>query len=232
MLVAAVAARGTNATTCSPPDGSWTEILNQARSTSGRLFVYRKQAGASEPGSYTFTISTANTHAVGLLALAGVDVSTPVDVSASAQGASSVTHTCPDTVPTTTADCLALRIAITAAGTLPLSWTWPAPATEQIDVNSVGTGAGGVTIASEPVATPSAPGTRNATCAQALTPATATIVMRPAATVSLSGTVMASSSLAAALSSGSERWEMTAGTRWPPGTGSRWSSSQGDRWNY
>lgn len=231
VLFAAVAGRGSNTMTCSPPDGAWTEILNQARSTSGRLFVYRKQAGASEPGSYTFTLSTASTHAVGLLALSGVDPVTPVEVSASAQGASSVTHTCPDTTASTVAGCLVLRVAVSAAGVLPLSWTWPAPATEQIDTISVGTGAGGVSIASEPLAAPGAPGTRNATCAQALVPATATVVMRPAVTVSLMGAVSASSALLAALTRGSKRWEPVTGSRWAPGTGQRWDPSTGDRWN-
>lgn len=177
VLIVAVAGRGTNTITCTPAAG-FVEILNQARSTSGKLFVYRKVATASEPASYAFTLSTSSTHAAGALALTGVDTANIVNASASAQGASSVTHTCPS-VTTTAANTLAIRVAISAALALPLNWTWPSPAVERVDATGVGTGVGGVSIATEPFATAGASGTRDATCAQAVVPATATIALTP-----------------------------------------------------
>lgn len=188
-LIAVVAGRGSGTMTCIQPAG-WTEILNQPRSTSGRLFVYRKLA-AGEPGSYTFTLSQSSTQVMGMVSLPGVDKAAPVNASQSAQGASSVSHVCP-AVTTTVGDALLLRITMSAASVLPLSWTWPAQATEVIDRNFAGTGAGGIAVAIEPLAAPGDSGTRTATCAQALVPATATIALTPTGPVGTLGYTAAS----------------------------------------
>lgn len=170
-----VAVRGTNATTCTPPAG-FTQVLAQARGTSGVLFGYTKTADAGDvaAANYTFTISTSSTHAGISLATVG---GTVVDVVGSASGASSTTNTCP-AVTTTAANTLLVRTAMSAVGTLPLSWVWDAPAVEANEALSVGTGAGGISVATEPQANLGLGVIRSATAAQAVAPATATIAFR------------------------------------------------------
>jgi hypothetical protein len=182
VMYAAIADRGTNADTITPP-GGWTLVLEQVRGSVGKLGVYRKVAGASEPASYTFTCSANSTNAGAIVALTGASQITPEDVAAVGVTATVATglHTTPS-VTTASAGAMVLRIVTTAVGTLPLSWTWPGAQTEVVDFNSVATGAGGISIASEIDANPGAAGAVDATFAQSssTTYAAVTVAVRPA----------------------------------------------------
>jgi hypothetical protein len=72
--------------TITPPSG-WTHIHTSSVGDH-QVAVYRKVAGASEPGSYTWGISSSTTFILHCLTYRGVDSSTPVDDEATAGSAS------------------------------------------------------------------------------------------------------------------------------------------------
>lgn len=175
-LIAAVADRGTNTDTVTPPSG-WASLTSQARGSVGVLSVFTKVA-AGEPASYDFTCSASSTNAGTIIAVSGANT-TPDAVAGGAGTVATGLHTTP-AVTTDVDNCLLLRIVATAVGTLPLSWTWTI--NEIVDFNSVGTGAGGISAATETLATAGASGTRDATFAQSssTTYAAVTVALAPA----------------------------------------------------
>ena len=75
-----VAAIFTNSTvTITPPDASWSTVLNTVNSTLARQIIFMKIATASEPASYTFTFSSSIRAAGGIAAYAGVNTATPLN---------------------------------------------------------------------------------------------------------------------------------------------------------
>jgi len=104
LLVAIMSTDG-GALTLGAPDG-WTAITNNIGTTHTSRSWY-KIAGASEPTSYTFTVSASESIVCGILRISGHDSSNPIDVSGTATGTSNA-PTSPD-VTTTVADTLVLR---------------------------------------------------------------------------------------------------------------------------
>lgn len=177
VMLAQIAGRGSGTMTCTPPAG-WVEVLNQTRSTGGRLFVYRKVASA-EAASYDFTLSGASSHAGAILSFSGVNTTTPVDVFASAEGAASTDHVCPS-VTTTVPNAVLVMCAMTAVLTAGGSYTWPAGTSEAYDTEVVSSGSGYESGATRAQAAAGASGTTTATQTLSATWASATVALKPA----------------------------------------------------
>jgi hypothetical protein len=79
VLLATVDARGNPSVT--PPSG-WTLVRNDANSTTQVKATYSRVATASEPASWTFTLSAAQAASGAVLDYTGVDTTTPVAASA------------------------------------------------------------------------------------------------------------------------------------------------------
>ncbi|MDZ7654082.1 MAG: LamG domain-containing protein [Burkholderiaceae bacterium] len=98
MLVAVVSFRGgTNNGVGSVPSG-WTQVTAVNDSTQLGLRIYVKVA-ASEPASYSWSLSSSSRAAVAILAYRGVDTSNPVITSAAQVNGSSTSSTAPSITP-------------------------------------------------------------------------------------------------------------------------------------
>ncbi len=91
-LLASVAVRG--APTITPPSG-WTLVRLDLSASTVRQAVFVHIAGDAEPASYTFTLSTAQSAAGGIVAYGGVDGSNPIDVHGGQANASSTSISAP-----------------------------------------------------------------------------------------------------------------------------------------
>ena len=97
-----------NATVSTPATG-WTQLDLQASATSGQtynMYVYYKVAGASEPTSYSWTLSAANYNEVLITAFSGVDTTTPIDAHGIRDAGSTASLTTPTITTSTANDCL------------------------------------------------------------------------------------------------------------------------------
>jgi len=92
-LIAQITARGGSGVAISPPDASWTLIDQQhTNGTALAQAVYWKVAGASEPASYTWTLTPSQRASGGIIAYYGVDNSNPIVASSVALSAGSSTQ--------------------------------------------------------------------------------------------------------------------------------------------
>jgi hypothetical protein len=126
VLLAVVSVRG--APTITPPV-SWTLVRLDINSTTMRQAVFVKTAGGSEPGSYTFTLSSAQSAAGGIVAYSGVDGSSPIDAHGGQANAASTSITAPS-ITTTGPDRMLVGFFGTAALT---TMNPPAGMTERFD---------------------------------------------------------------------------------------------------
>ena len=134
VMIAAIATTPSTGTGITAPAG-WTLIkaVNQASGSGSRISTFYRVATATEPASYTWTLTTSHTGAVGgIVSYSGVDNSNPIDVSASAATASSSTHTAP-TVTTTLANDMLVTVHEYASAA---TWTPPTGMTERVDIAS------------------------------------------------------------------------------------------------
>jgi len=127
--VMAIAARG--APTLTAPAG-WTLVRQDANGTTMRQTIYTHVVGTGEPASYTWTWSTAQAAAGGILAYGGVSTVTPVNVSGGQANVSATSVTAPS-VTTTKAGAQLVGFFGTGAAT---TFTAPGGMTEQGDVAS------------------------------------------------------------------------------------------------
>jgi uncharacterized repeat protein (TIGR01451 family) len=104
LLIAIMVTDGDSETLTAP--AGWTAITGNIGSAHTSRSWYRI-AGSSEPGSYTFTVSSNEAITLGILRFSGHDPVTPINISGTATGAS-VSPTSPS-VTTTAADALILR---------------------------------------------------------------------------------------------------------------------------
>jgi chitodextrinase len=93
----AIASRG--APRITPPAG-WTLVREVGNSTTMKQAVYSRVVTASEPASFTWTLSSAQSAAGGIIAYAGVRNVTPVDVSGGQANPSSTSVTAPSITTT------------------------------------------------------------------------------------------------------------------------------------
>jgi hypothetical protein len=96
-MLAAVAFRGNP--TITPPAG-WTLVRQDINGNTHRQAIFVRVAGGSEPASFTFTLSSAQSAAGGIVAYSGVDPNTPVDVHGGQVNASSTSATAPSVTTT------------------------------------------------------------------------------------------------------------------------------------
>lgn len=145
--------------------------------------VFTKVLGASEPASYTFTLSTNSRIAGAIAVYSGVDTATPVDTSATINLASTTSHA----APSVTSPGAGRRLIVAYGVRAGTSLTMPSGTTERSDIattattnpitaalgdRTVGSGATGTTTATSTLAG------RSALVTVALKPAPVTTVTR------------------------------------------------------
>lgn len=131
VLIASVALSPNTATVSSP--AGWILVLDtpQAAVNSSRLVTYYKVAGASEPASYTWTVSGVSISvAVGISAFGGIDTASPIVVSAAAATPTSLTHSAPSVSPNVPSGVLVTSHEYASSS----SWAPPNGMTEAVDV--------------------------------------------------------------------------------------------------
>lgn len=123
----------------------WTLIQEvvQTAGTGSRVATYYRVATASEPASYTWTLSGGHNGAAGgIVSYSGVDPVSPIDVSAGTPTASSRFHTAPSLTTTVGGSMLVTVHAYASAST----WTPPTGMSERVDIASGAANAAGVTL--------------------------------------------------------------------------------------
>jgi len=108
LLIATLVTDGSKSGSMSPPAG-WTVIDLAQQSSAVTYGVWWKLAGASEPASYTWSWGGGGEKVYGtIMRFTGHDPATPIDVTATAGGSSSVPSS--PAVTTTVADAMILRL--------------------------------------------------------------------------------------------------------------------------
>jgi hypothetical protein len=117
--------------TITPPAG-WTLVrrINNANANANSLAVYYKVAGASEPASYTWTISANTGVAGGIQTFSGVDTTNPIDVENGQNTPNGLDHATPSVDTTVDNAMLVTSHTFSSAAT----WTEPTGMTEGFDV--------------------------------------------------------------------------------------------------
>ena len=96
-MLATIATRG--GPTITPPAG-WTLVRQDVSGTTMRQAVFVRIAGASEPTTYVFTLSSSQSAAGGIVAYSGVDPTGPIDAHGGGVNASSTSITAPSITTT------------------------------------------------------------------------------------------------------------------------------------
>lgn len=181
VMIAAVAS--TPATIAITPPSGWTLIQSQPQTTNTAsvLSTYYRVAGAAEPTSYTWVLTSGHGGAVGgILSYSGVDNAAPIDASAKAATPRSLNHAAPSVTSSVTGDMLVTVHEYTSSR----SWTPPPGMTERVDRASAGGSSAGITLEMNELllGVPSASGTKTARAsANSDAGATVSIALRPAA---------------------------------------------------
>jgi hypothetical protein len=148
LLLAAVATKDGSNSTVTPPAG-WNLILRTDNATHVSILTYWKVVGASEPSSYTWTLTPTTNAIGGITAYTGVDTSNPVDVSSGNTGRSATAIA--SSITTTIAnDQVVTAFAVPPGAT---AFSTPASTTEKYDTAKT---PNGPSIASDDVAQASA----------------------------------------------------------------------------
>jgi len=128
-MVATVAVRG--APTITAPAG-WTLIRTDVNGTRETLAAFDRVATASEPASHTWTFSTSEAAAGGILAYAGVDTSNPIDAHGGKVHRKSTSIKAPSITTSANADAIIGFFEITGDD----SMIPPVSMTERFDLSS------------------------------------------------------------------------------------------------
>lgn len=119
-----------------PPSG-WNVVEGPVDSLDGdcRGYVYYKVAGASEPSTYTWTMSTGSASgAIHTVRYIGVDTSAPINISDSVgTAASTVNHTSPSITPSVDGCLIVGFCHVDKSGTQTPYWTPPSGYDERYD---------------------------------------------------------------------------------------------------
>lgn len=130
VMIAAVATTASSVVITAPTGWNLVQAVAQTGGTSNRLATYYRVATASEPASYSWTLSTTHGGASGgIVSYSGVDNSTPIDVSAGAATGSSTSHAAPTVTTTVAGDMLVTVHEFASAST----WTPPPGMSERVD---------------------------------------------------------------------------------------------------
>jgi RHS repeat-associated protein len=144
------------------PSG-WTLIRRTNQSSNVGYASYRKLAGASEPTSYSFTLTNSPKWSIGSCAIAGANATTPIDVHADASGSSGN----PSAPSVTTTGPSRLLLAVYANKKAATFSNYTAPAAERWDAPNVPGGLPSNALASYTQATAGASGAKSATASEA-----------------------------------------------------------------
>ena len=175
VTIAPVTVGGTPPTATTPT--GWTKIQEKL-GTGVRVIAYQQAVTTAVPANITITRSAASKTILNLAAYTGVDLTTPVDVSAVGSNSSGTSHTSPSVTVTG-----ANRKLITITGYAQQTSTTPDLATtERVDNSTLAVSpTTSLHIADQTWASTAATGTRIATSAVASTSATISIALRPRA---------------------------------------------------
>ena len=133
-LLAQISVGGGSVISITPPPG-WTAVQDQSNSTNVQGAVFSYTATASDPTSWTWTLSAAEPAAADLTAYTGVNATTPIDVSASTTATATTSQTAPVLTTTANDDLLVTDYALGPAATV----TAPTGANERANLASTGT---------------------------------------------------------------------------------------------
>jgi hypothetical protein len=126
LLVATVSHQGGSLRSVTPPSG-WTAVPNTdfSNSTNVRIHAYYRLAGASEPSSYTFTLTGGSGQAMtgGILDITGANTGTPINASGGQSNGSATSKSVPAPSITTTVN----NALLIYAGAAQVSATWGPP---------------------------------------------------------------------------------------------------------
>jgi hypothetical protein len=128
VMIASISVQPSSAAVTAPAGWTLVRQINNATAPTGSLYVYSRVAGASEPGSYTWTITSLAYAAGGIQSFSGVDTASPIDVENGATTASALTHATPSITTTGANEMLVTSHMISSSGT----WTPPAGMTEAL----------------------------------------------------------------------------------------------------
>lgn len=177
LLLAQVAVRGGTGTTVTPPAG-WTLVTSGDSTTNLKQSIYYRLVDGTEPASYTFSFSSNQRAAAGMIAYRGVDTSAPVNVFSTRVNASSTSVTT-TAVTTTVSDTMIVGLFATATVS---SFTPPAGMTERYDA-ATSAGPNGATVEAADVlqAAAASSGAKTATAANADVNIGALLALKPRA---------------------------------------------------
>jgi MSHA biogenesis protein MshQ len=128
-MIASISARPSSATIATPAGWTLVRRVDNASGQTISLAVFRKIAGAAEPGSYTWNVSGATWALGGIQSFTNVDTTNPVDVENGQATSSGFTHATPS-VTTTVANTMVVTSHTFATST---TWTPPGGMTEAFD---------------------------------------------------------------------------------------------------
>jgi len=129
VMIASIAVRPSSTSITAPSGWTLVRRINNGNSVSNSLAVYRRVAGSSEPGSYTWTLSGDDFSAGGMQSFYNIDTSNPVDVENGQTTASGTAHATPSV--TTTVENAMLVTSHTYSSNR--TWSPPSGMTEAFD---------------------------------------------------------------------------------------------------
>jgi cellulose synthase/poly-beta-1,6-N-acetylglucosamine synthase-like glycosyltransferase len=186
LMLAAISTRGGSAVTIST-DAGWTLIRRVDNGATLSLAIYWKVAGANE-GDFHFTLGSQQKAIVDIIAYAGVDPTSPVDVENGQLTAAGTSHSTPSITTTGANEMVVAHFGNAATST----WTPPTGMTEEDDM---ATNLGGTTtnasIETDDVlqASAGATGVKTATSAVSAAGATHILALKPATTCGITATL-------------------------------------------
>lgn len=160
--------------TLTPPDGSWSTIINQQNSSSAlRFAAFWKLAGASEPSTYTWTITGATYTEIDIAAFYNVDPTTPVNTSNYNSATGSNNPSAIPNITTTVAHCI---ISLMLNDWNGLDWTTHIPSTYTVDTGETLGGTWDVVSCHKDAATATTYGGENPNFQSGVTPHIVTVI--------------------------------------------------------
>jgi len=180
-LVAIVVHQSGNNRNMTPPAG-WTAIPNADfnEGSNARIHAWSKLAGASEPGSYTFTLTGGDGRdtAGGIMAISGASQTTPIDASGGrSNGGNPSTSVTAPSITTTLPNTL---LIFAGAGSSAATYTPPGNMSEQFDRTTSGTYKVSIESATQALVSSGPTGTRTALASTGVRSVTVMIAIRPA----------------------------------------------------
>ena len=143
VMVASIAIKPNTATITAPAGWTLKRRTDNANATASSLAIYYRVAGASEPASYTWTLSANTGSAGGIQTFSNVDTQNPIDIDLGQNTASGLTHASPTVATTLTNTMLVTSHEFASAAT----WTPPVGMTEAVDTASVAVpNSGGISL--------------------------------------------------------------------------------------